>query len=103
MLSSKKTFFFFFLAPNAGASHVLEAAICSVAKGFFVLSAPGNVRFLVPSGTSSSPPCQVKANDAEMLLGSGFWFVLQGGIYPDPKDSVAAHPDSLRSEKPCGM
>lgn len=93
---------FFLLAPNAGASHVLEAALCSVAKGFFVLLVPGNVRFWFPQAPLH-PPCQVKANDAEMVLGSGFWFVLQGGIYPDPKDSVAAHPDILRSEKPCGM
>lgn len=33
------------LAPKAGASSVLNAAICSVAKGLWALSMPGNVRF----------------------------------------------------------
>lgn len=45
-----------FLAPNAGALRILDAAICSIVKGFWVLSLPGNVRFLdFLFGDRSSP------------------------------------------------
>lgn len=83
------------MAPNAGALQVLEAAICSVVKGFCVLSFPGNVRFFfwtflfgdlsspVSPESPLAPPARSKGQkvkDAEMLLGDGFWFVLSGGV-----------------------
>lgn len=52
------------LAPKAGASSVLDAAICSVAKGFWALSLPGNVRgfFSQPGSPKASlhPPARSK-------------------------------------------
>lgn len=67
-----------------------------------MLSLPGNVRFLDFLFGHRSPvslrhlfnplPGQRskgEANDAEMLLGDWFRFVLLDGIYPDTKDSEA--------------
>lgn len=51
------------LAPKAGASSVLDAAIFSVAKGFWALSLPGNVRFVFEPGSPKAllhPPARSK-------------------------------------------
>lgn len=87
----------FFLAPNAGALRVLDAAICSVVKGFWVLSLPGNVSFL--DFLFWSPvslrhlfiPLPGQRLKKEMMRRCcwGTGFVLRNRIYPDTKDSEA--------------
>lgn len=65
-----------------------ECFRCQVTSGFWTFcfgdrSCPASLRHLfIPLPGQRS---ERKANDAEMLLGDGFWFVLRGGIYPDTK------------------